>query len=281
MHALPERVIRKVVERALAEDVGPGDITTLATVNATATCTAQMVAKAEGIVAGLELARAVFARLDPGVAFQARVQDGEQVRPGTAVAGLSGRTRAILTGERTALNFVQRMSGIATLTARYVEAVRGTGARICDTRKTAPGLRFLDKYAVAAGGGHNHRVGLFDGILVKDNHIRAAGGLEHAMAAVRARAPHLLRVEVEAQSLEQVEEAARAGADVIMLDNMSPDEVRQAVTAIAGRAQTEVSGGVNLETVRAYAKCGVDYISVGALTHSAPALDLSLEITGP
>jgi len=231
------------------------------------------------VIAGLPVAEAVFIALDPYVTFTAAVADGSRVAPGAVAAKLNGPTRAILTGERTALNFLQRMSGIASLTARFVEAVRGTTARICDTRKTAPGLRALDKYAVRAGGGHNHRIGLFDGILIKDNHIRAAGGIRGAVERARESAHHLLAVEVEAQSMDQVEEAIAAGADVIMLDNMGPDEARQAVALIGGRCRTEVSGNVSLETVRAYAESGVHYISVGALTHSAPALDISLQIT--
>jgi len=273
-----EAAVSEIVARALAEDVGTGDITTLATVDGEARCRAQIVAKTEGVVAGLFVVEATLRALDPDVSFAYRVQDGSRVRPHLAVADLEGQTRAILTGERTALNFLQRMSGIATLTARYVEAVRGTKARILDTRKTAPGLRLLDKCAVRAGGGQNHRTGLFDGVLIKDNHIRAAGGIAAAVARVRARPDAVRKLEVEAQTLGQVQEALAAGVDVIMLDNMSLDEVRQAMGTIAGRAETEVSGGVTLETVRAYSECGVNYISIGALTHSAPALDFSLEI---
>jgi nicotinate-nucleotide pyrophosphorylase (carboxylating) len=276
---LPLRVIKEAVARALAEDVGGGDVTTSATVEAGARCRAQILAKASGVIAGLALARATFAALDPGISFQALVGDGQRVEPGTVVARLAGRTQAILTGERTALNFLQRMSGIATMTAQYVEAVRGTKAAILDTRKTAPGLRLLDKYAVRAGGGRNHRTGLFDGVLIKDNHIRAAGGLGEAVRRARAAAHPLLTIEVEAQTLEQVGEAAAAGAEIIMLDNMSVQRVREALILIAGQSRTEVSGRVTLETVRAYAEAGVDYISVGALTHSATALDLSLEIS--
>ena len=277
---IPQVVIDDIVSRALTEDVGPGDVTTRATVDSGTPCSAEIIVKAPGSAAGLYVAEAVFRRLDPETVVAFASHDGAAVVPGTVLLRLDGDAYAILTGERTALNFLQRMSGIATLTARFVEAVKGTRARICDTRKTAPGLRALDKYAVRAGGGHNHRIGLFDGVLIKDNHIRAAGGIGDAVERARESAHHLLAVEVETQSMAQVEEAVLAGADVIMLDNMGLNEVTQAVAHIGGRCRTEVSGGVNLETVRAYAQCGVDYISVGALTHSAPALDISLEITG-
>jgi nicotinate-nucleotide pyrophosphorylase (carboxylating) len=277
---IPQMVIADIVSRALAEDVGLGDVTTRATVDSGMPCSAEVIAKAPGIVAGLYVAEAVFHHLDPETVVAFASHDGAAVGPGTVLLRLDGDARAILTGERTALNFLQRMSGTATLTARFVDAVTGTKARICDTRKTAPGLRALDKYAVRAGGGHNHRIGLFDGVLIKDNHIRAAGGIGEAVERARESAHHLLAIEVEAQSIAQVEGAMLAGADVIMLDNMGLNEITQAVALIGGRCRTEVSGGVNLETVRACAQCGVDYISVGALTHSAPALDISLEITG-
>jgi len=276
---LPDAIVREIVARALAEDVGSGDITTLATVDEAARSQAEIVAKEKGLIAGLSVARATFRALDPEVSFQADSSDGQRVIEGQAVASLAGRTRAILTAERVALNFLQRMSGIATLTARYVSAVEGTKARICDTRKTAPGLRVLDKYAVRMGGGWNHRTGLFDGVLVKDNHIRVAGGIAEAVKRARASSHHLVRIEVEAQSLQQVEEAIAAGVDVIMLDNFQPADMARAVELIGGRCEVEASGGITLETVRTVAECGVDYISVGALTHSAPALDLSLEIT--
>ena len=275
---LADEVVRAIVSRALAEDLGSGDVTTEATVASGVQCRAEIVAREGGIIAGLAVARATFVALDAKIAFESVVAEGAQVEAGAAVARLSGLARAVLAGERTALNFLQRMSGIATLTRRYVEAVQGTKARICDTRKTAPGLRPLDKYAVRAGGGHNHRFGLFDGMLIKDNHIRAAGGIAQAVRRARDSAHHLLRVEVEAQTHSQVEEALSAGVEVIMLDNMSPDEVARAVEFIAGRCLVEVSGGVTLGSLRALAECGVDYISVGALTHSAPALDLALEI---
>ncbi|MDH4180255.1 MAG: carboxylating nicotinate-nucleotide diphosphorylase [Armatimonadota bacterium] len=278
MGDIPESVVRDIVARALAEDIGPGDITTAATVAPDADCRAEIVAKAEGVIAGLGIARLVFGMLDPQIAFHEVVADGGRVSEGMTVARLSGNTRALLAAERTALNFLQRMSGIASLTAEYVEAVEGTDARIIDTRKTAPGLRLLDKYAVRMGGGRNHRIGLFDGVLIKDNHLRAAGGVGEAVRRARKAAHHLVKVEVEVQTLEEVEEAVAAGADVILLDNMELDDVRRAVDLVSGRGTIEVSGGVTLETVRALAESGVDYISAGALTHSAPALDLSLEV---
>ncbi|MFB3880052.1 MAG: carboxylating nicotinate-nucleotide diphosphorylase [Armatimonadota bacterium] len=278
MHDLPRDEIHEIVSRALAEDVGPGDVTTAATVAPEAQCRAEIVAKAEGVIAGLEVARATFEAVDANVAFEAMVADGARVKQGAVVARVEGSTRAVLTAERTALNFLQRMSGIATLTAQYVEAVKDTKARILDTRKTAPGLRLLDKYAVRMGGGENHRVGLFDGVLIKDNHVRAAGGVGEAVRRARALAHHLLKVEVEVQTLDEVAEAIAAGADMILLDNMDLDGIRAAVARVAGRCPIEVSGGVTLESVRSLAETGVDYISVGKLTHSAPALDLSLEI---
>jgi len=278
MHDLPCAQVREIVSRALAEDVGPGDVFTAATVAPEAQCRAEIVAKAEGVIAGLGVARATFHAVDPSIAFEAVVADGARVSTGTAVGRVTGSTRSVLTAERTALNFLQRMSGIATLTAQYVEAAKGTKARILDTRKTAPGLRLVDKYAVRMGGGSNHRIGLFDGVLIKDNHLRAAGGVGEAVRRARAAAHHLLKIEVEVQTLEEVEEAIAAGADVILLDNMEIGEIAGAVKLIAGRCEIEVSGGVTLSTVRALAGTGVDYISVGKLTHSAPALDLSLEI---
>jgi nicotinate-nucleotide pyrophosphorylase (carboxylating) len=299
---IPEHTVNEIVSRALSEDVGPGDVTTAATVAPEAQCRAEIVAKAEGVIAGMDVARATFHAVDSSIAFEAVVADGVRVSAGTVVARIAGNTRGVLTAERTALNFLQRMSGIATLTAQYVDAVRGTKARILDTRKTAPGLRSLDKYAVRMGGGSNHRIGLFDGVLIKDNHLRAvalrqaqcrrqtepechpersrgaASGVGEAVRRARAAAHHLLKIEVEVQTLEEVEEAIAAGADVILLDNMEIGEIAGAVKLVAGRCEIEVSGGVTLSTVPALAETGVDYISVGKLTHSVPALDLSLEI---
>lgn len=278
---IPESLLTEIVARALAEDIGPGDVTTMATVDVGTPCRGEIIAKAQGVIAGLRVAEIAFEQVDPQTRFEYASRDGDRVSPGTVIARLDGDAHAILSAERTALNFLQRMSGIATLTARYVEAVAGTAARICDTRKTAPGLRALDKYAVAAGGGANHRIGLFDGVLIKENHIRAAGGIGQAVRLARERAHHLLKVEVEVTSLSELEAALDARADVVLLDNMSVADVAAAVEAAGGRCRLEVSGGVTLENVRAFAECGVDYISVGALTHSAPALDISLEISVP
>ena len=270
--------VRRLVAHALAEDMGPGDVTTLATIPAEARCTAELNSRVDGVVAGLPVAIEAFRQLDPDVEIEQHAQDGDTVRPGDTLLTIRGAARGVLTAERVALNFVQRMSGTATATARYVAAVQGTKATIIDTRKTTPGLRQLEKYAVRAGGGQNHRFGLFDGVLIKDNHIAASpDGVGGAILAARRGAPHSLRVEVETESLDQVREALEAGADAILLDNMSPEELRAAVKLIDGRAVAEASGGVRLETVRLVAEAGVDLISVGALTHSAPALDLGLD----
>ncbi|MER3410050.1 MAG: nicotinate-nucleotide diphosphorylase (carboxylating) [Thermoleophilia bacterium] len=268
----------RVVREALAEDLGSGDVTSQGVIEAQSRCRAQIVAKEGGVICGLPAAEAVFRALDPEVDFRALVQDGDLVRASpAAVAEVEGPSRAVLAGERTALNLLCRLSGIATVTRRFVEAVEGTGAVILDTRKTTPGLRALEKYAVLCGGGRNHRFGLDDGILIKDNHIRLAGGIRAAVERMR-RAGTDLPIEVEAEDLDDVVEALEAGADAILLDNMSLDELRRAVALARGRAKLEASGGVSLDTVRAIAKTGVDFISVGALTHSAPALDLSLEV---
>jgi nicotinate-nucleotide pyrophosphorylase (carboxylating) len=275
--AVATDTLERVVLAALAEDVGEGDVTTEATVASDAVGFAHLLLKEPGVVCGLAVAEAAFRALDPDVRFEALVDEGTAVTGPTAVARVSGPERAILTGERTALNFLGRMSGIATLTRSYVEAVRGTGAAILDTRKTTPGLRALEKHAVAVGGGRNHRFALDDGVLVKDNHLRAAGSI--ASAVERLRAATRLPVEVECDTLDQVDEALAAGADVILLDNMSLDELRAAVSRVQGRARLEASGGVTLENVRAVAGTGVDEISVGALTHSARSLDVSLELT--
>ena len=275
---VPWSLVDDVIARALAEDLGGGDVTTLATVPAETRAEARIVARAAAVVAGLPVAARVFAHVDRRVEVALVARDGERVRPGQSVATLAGPARAILSGERVALNFLQHLSGIATRTARFVERVAGTGARILDTRKTIPGLRLLAKYAVRCGGGQNHRFGLYDGILIKDNHIAAAGSLAAAVARARALAPHLARVEVEVETLDQVREALAAGADLLLLDNMPLDEMRQAVALCRGRAQTEASGGITEETVRAVAETGVDFISIGALTHSVSALDFSLDL---
>ena len=268
--------LERVVHAALAEDVGEGDVTTEATVDQDAMGAAELNVREPGVVCGLGVAAAVFGALDPEVRFDPLVEEGAVVDRPTPVARVTGPERAILTGERTALNFLGRLSGIATLTRQYVDAVAGTGVAILDTRKTTPGLRALEKHAVACGGGRNHRFGLDDGVLVKDNHLRAAGSVREAVERVRATTD--LPVEVECDTPEQVSEALAAGADAILLDNMTPDELRAAVALAGGRARLEASGGVTLETVRAIAETGVDEISVGALTHSARSLDVSLEL---
>ncbi len=276
---LPAEALREIVRLALAEDIHTGDVTTLATVPPAALARGRLVAKQTGIVAGLRVARAVFQQVDPSLAFEHRVQDGQPVEQGTLLAEVEGMARSVLIGERVALNFMQRMSGIATLTAAYVQLVAGTGARIVDTRKTTPGLRLLEKYAVRVGGGHNHRMGLYDAVMIKDNHIEASGGIAGAVAAARAAIPHTMTITVECETLEQVDEALGAGADILLLDNMDTETRREAVRRAKGRALTEASGGINLNTVAAAAATGVDIISVGALTHSAPSMDISLDLS--
>ena len=274
--AVATDTLERVAFAALAEDVGEGDVTTEATVDPEAVGSAELVVKESGVVCGLGVAEAVFRALDPELRFEPLVEEGAVVSGPIAVARVTGAERSILTGERTALNFLGRLSGVATLTRRYVDAVVGTRAAILDTRKTTPGLRALEKHAVATGGGRNHRFGLDDGVLVKDNHLRAAGSIATAVERLRAATP--LPVEVECDTLEQVSEAVVAGADTILLDNMTLDELREAVALVRGRARLEASGGVTLETVRAIAETGVDEVSVGALTHSARSLDVSLEL---
>lgn len=273
--------IRRAVRQALAEDLGPGDATTLATVPAPARLTVIMRAREPLVVAGLAFAEAAFKQLSASIRVQQLTRDGRGVKAGAGLLRVSGAARAILSAERVALNFAQRLSGVATLTAQYVAAVRGTRARIIDTRKTTPGWRRFEKYAVACGGGRNHRLGLFDLVLIKDNHLaalRAAKPNAVAAAVQRARTRFPgLKIEVEADTLAQVAQAVAAGADIVLLDNMTPAQLRRAVARVAGRAQTEASGGVNLKTVRAIARTGVDFISVGALTHSARAVDIGLD----
>jgi nicotinate-nucleotide pyrophosphorylase (carboxylating) len=274
MSAVDRHVIREEVARALEEDVGTGDVTTEITVPAGTLARAVITQKQPGVIFGLDPAEEAFRALDAEVEIMRSCAEG-QWRDGGRVVELRGAARAILTAERTALNFLGRLSGVSTLTACYVEAVDGTGARILDTRKTTPGLRALEKAAVAAGGAVNHRVGLYDAILIKENHAAIAGGVGKAVALARAHAPGV-PLEVECRSLEEVDEALTAGAPQILLDNMSLAQLRAAVARVAGRASLEASGGVTLETVREIASTGVDFVSVGALTHSAPALDLSL-----
>jgi nicotinate-nucleotide pyrophosphorylase (carboxylating) len=269
-----------LVERALEEDVGPGDITTELTIPAGLTGGAQIEARQSLVVCGLDVAREVFFQVDPELGFEARVRDGDAVDAGTVLVDLTGSVRSILVGERTALNFAARLCGIASHSARFVEAVAGTGTAIVDTRKTLPGWRVLDKYAAATGGAVNHRTGLFDGILLKDNHIAAAGGVGTAVRGALAHAPAGLRVQVEVQSLEEALEAIDAGADFLLLDNCTPDRIREIVDRCHAGVLLESSGGVDLTNVRAHAEAGVHRVSIGALTHSAPSADLALEMTG-
>ncbi len=263
-----------LVARALAEDVGDGDVTTAATVPATVRAEAVISQKAPGVVFGLEAAELTFRQLDPSIAVERLTQEGVWRESGP-VLRINGPARAILTAERTALNFLQRLSGVATLTARCVQAIEGTGVQILDTRKTTPGLRMLEKAAVRAGGGRNHRTGLYDEILIKENHAAMAGGVGAAVRQAHEHAPEL-PLEVECSTIEEIDEALAAGAPRMLLDNMSVDELRAAAEHVAGRAELEASGGITLETLRAVASTGLQFISVGALTHSAPALDLSL-----
>ncbi|MCD6582988.1 MAG: carboxylating nicotinate-nucleotide diphosphorylase [Desulfuromusa sp.] len=268
--------IERIVRTALVEDIGLGDVTTEATVARDTVARAELVAKDDFTLAGIDVAAEVFRILDPDVSFENIFTDGQSVRKGEVIAWLKGKASVLLQGERVALNLLQRMSGIASLTARYVVEVEGTDAIIVDTRKTVPGLRALDKYSVRMGGGRNHRIGLFDGVLIKENHIAAAGGITAAIERAKKQLPHTLKIEVETCELAEVEEALQAGADIIMLDNMNLDEMRQGVELIAGKALVEASGGVNLERVRDIADTGVNIISVGALTHSVAAVDISM-----
>ena len=274
--------IEELVDRTLAEDLGWGDVTTEAIVPAELTGKAFMVAKARGMLAGIEVARLVFCRVDPSVQFDIIIPEGSGIQPGDLIAKLEGKVASILKGERTALNFLQRLSGIATETSRYVEAIKGLDSRIVDTRKTTPGMRVLEKYAVRVGGGHNHRLHLGDGVLIKDNHLAALRSQGLAMKDIisraRERAPFNLKVEVEVRTAQEAVEAVEAGADIVMLDNMGLEEMRQAVQLVKGRALLEASGGITLDNVRRVAETGVDLISVGALTHSAMSLDISLEM---
>ncbi len=275
---LSRHVIADAVRVALREDLGlAGDVTTNATVSKTATAIADIRSREDGIISGLGVAKAAFQALDPDVKFTEKVRDGTRVKSGDVIARATGSARALLTAERVALNFVGRMSGIATLTGRYVAAVSETTAKIIDTRKTTPGLRAFEKYAVICGGGTNHRSGLFDAILIKDNHIIAAGGLKAAITRARQAGGHMLKIEVEVDTLDQLKEVLTHKIDAVLLDNMSPTELKKAVALVAGEALTEASGGVNLKTVAAIAQTGVDLISIGALTHSAPVFDVGLD----
>lgn len=272
--------IQSIIETALAEDIGSGDITTMATVDKNAEGSAEITAKENFVVSGILIAEAVFKTVAEKIIFKAFVKDGDEVKKGKAIARVSGRLSSILTGERVALNFLQRLSGIATLTQQFVNKTKGFKAKILDTRKTTPGLRILEKYAVRMGNGFNHRFGLCDGVLIKDNHIAAVGSIAEAVFKARENSPHNMLIEVEVKNLKEVREAVIAGADIILLDNMKPAVMRKAVNIIGKAALVEASGGVNLKNVRVIAKTGVDFISVGALTHSARAVDISLEVGG-
>lgn len=268
--------IDRIIDTALAEDIHTGDITTLAVLPKARTMRARLIAKEPMTLAGIAVAQRVFARLDPATAFSASFSDGDCLEVGDVIAQVEGDAASLLQGERVALNLLQRMCGIATQTRDYVKELEGTGARVVDTRKTTPGLRVLEKYAVRVGGGTNHRTGLYDGVLIKENHIAAAGGILEAVRLARAYIPHTLKIEVETETLEQVQLALDAGADIIMLDNMTLEQMRDAVQLIARRALVEASGGVNLGTIKGIAQTGVDIISVGALTHSVRAADISM-----
>ena len=280
---LTESSLRRLVKRSLEEDLGRGDVTTDSLVPPNATGRAVFRSRTTGVIAGLEVARMVYRVADSAVQFDARIADGSSVVPGQEIAVVAGPARALLHGERVALNFLQRLSGIASLTSRYVEAVRGTRARVVDTRKTTPGLRALEKYAVRAGGGFNHRRDLSDAMLIKDNHLavidRLGLSVGEAIRQASEALPHTLKIEVEVDRLDQIAEVLAAGADIILLDNMAIEELKQAVELIGGRAIVEASGGVTLATISDIAKTGVDVISVGALTHSAAALDIGLDFT--
>jgi nicotinate-nucleotide pyrophosphorylase (carboxylating) len=274
----PRHVLTELIRNALVEDVGAGDVTTGAALRGDETGLARATAKAELVVAGIEVFGEVFRTLDPVLVFTPRKRDGEKAERGELLAEISGSLASILTAERVALNLLQRMCGIATLTRRYVDEIAGMRAKILDTRKTAPGLRILDKYAVRAGGGCNHRFALYDGVLIKDNHIVAAGGIAEAVRRVRGRVPHTFRIEVEVKNMAELEEALAAGTDSVLLDNMGLSEMAAAVTRVGGKIPLEASGNMTLERVREVASTGVDLISVGALTHSAAAADISLNV---
>lgn len=274
---IDDLIVRRIIETALAEDIGPGDITSALTVPEDAISRAVISAKEAGIVAGMDAAEMVFVVVDPRLRFEKKVSDGERVTRDTVLAVVAGSSRSLLAGERVALNLLQRLSGIASTTARYVELVAGTRAKIVDTRKTTPGLRALEKYAVRIGGGRNHRFALYDGILIKDNHIVAAGGIRQAVEAAKNGAPHTLKVEVEVRTLDQLDEAIEAGADIVLLDNMHVDTMRKAVEIASGKVILEASGRVNESTVAEIAATGVDLISVGALTHSVRAFDIGMD----
>jgi len=264
-----------LIELALNEDIGSGDITTDSLIDENEECDAYLIAKADGIISGLYVAQLVFKRLDPVLIWHPKLNNGDYIKSGEIIVEFKGNYRALLTGERTALNFLQRMSGIATETYKYVEAVKGYKTKILDTRKTLPGFRFLDKYAVKTGGGTNHRTGLYDLVLIKDNHISVAGGITNAVYQIRSKIGNKLKIEVETTTLQQVEEAANLNVDIIMLDNMNNHLIKKAVKLIGSRAKIEASGNITIERVHSIAALGVDFISIGSITHSVTALDIS------
>jgi nicotinate-nucleotide pyrophosphorylase (carboxylating) len=276
--SLEQTEIKRIIETALNEDIGAGDVTSIAVLSGREVGCARALAKSDMVVAGIEVFKEVFIAVDPDIHFIPKKKDGQKVKKGTVLAEVAGNLQSILKAERVALNLFQRMCGIATLARQYVDLVKGTQATILDTRKTAPGLRVLDKYAVRVGGGRNHRYALYDGVLIKDNHITAAGGITPAVSKAIASALPMLKIEVEVKNLDELDEAMSAGADMVMLDNMGIEEMKRAVRFVAGRIPVEASGNVSLQNVRAIAQMGVDYISVGALTHSVPAADISFKI---
>ncbi len=271
--------VETLIDRALEEDIGTGDITTLTTISEEAQAHGKYIAKEDGVLCGIDLARRVYAKLDDNIEFTAHKHDGDEVKKGEVIAEVKGKAVSLLTGERVGLNLMQRLSGTATRTRECVKKIEGTNAVIADTRKTTPGLRVLEKYAVRVGGGSNHRFNLADGILIKDNHIVAAGGIKNAVERARKNAPHTLKIEVEIETFEQLSEALEAKADIIMLDNMSCEDMAKAVEIVGGRAKTEASGNMGDKDLYEVAKTGVDIISIGALTHSVRSLDISLKFT--
>ena len=270
--------VETIINLALEEDIGSGDLTTELLFSGALKCNAEIKCKENGVLAGLPIARAVFEKLDSSVQLDELKQDGDKIREGEIIIKIEGSQKNILTGERLALNILQRLSGVATLTSKYVEAVKGYDVKILDTRKTMPGNRSLSKYAVSVGGGYNHRMGLYDGILVKDNHIKLAGGIKNAVNIIKSKINSEYKIEVETSNIDQVSRALEAGADIIMLDNMDDNLMKEAVSLIGGKTLIEASGGITLDRVRAVAELGVDFISIGALTHSAQALDISLDM---
>src|SRR5262245_24931010 len=279
MNPVDLSLLRDTLLLALREDIGAGDLTSRATISPNTRATAQYTTKQELVVAGISVAHEIARLVDPTLQFEILISDTASVSSGTTLANVRGAARSILMAERTSLNFLQRMCGIATLTRRYVDRIQGTQARIVDTRKTVPGLRVLDKYAVSCGGGMNHRMGLFDGVLIKNNHLAFHPSAAHAIEQARRRLGHLVKIEVEVRDLGQLQTALAGGADVILLDNFNPEETRKAVEIVARRVPVESSGGITLDNVRDFAEAGVDYISVGALTHSVSAVDIHLRVT--